>query len=151
MSVMLGGDKTWKQRIKGDLVVTYQWVNGEPALILFPKRKQTLNSGAFAICLSAAYQYANSDGSPTPYAISQALRGAEAMGFFPDKMTCIRIVDAIIDGIPDLIEMPPENPGYNESKHREVIGEMNIKQDGRVIRSEEITVPDSLEVSYGND
>lgn len=151
MGAMIGGPKSWKQRIKGDIVVSYQWLNAEPAMVLFPKRKQTLDSGAFAICLSAAHQYANSDGYPTQYALHQAVRGAKIMGFFPDKATCIRIVDAIIDGIPDLVEMPPINPGYNEQKHREVIGEMNITNHGKVIRTEQITMPDSLEIANGND
>ena len=81
----------------------------------------------------------------------KAFQAAKVMGFFPDKSIITRIIDAIVDGIPDLVEMPPVRPGYNEEKSKEVIGEMNITNNGRVIRTEEITVPDSLEVSYGND
>lgn len=152
MPVMLGGDKSWKQRIVGDIVVSYQWVNGEPAMILFPKSKPTIESGAFAVCLSAAYQYVKSNGHPDlPYIMPQAFQAAKVMGFFPDKSVIHRIIDAITDGLPDLLQMPPIRPGYDEQKSKEVIGEMNITNNGRVIKSEEITVPDSLEVSYGND
>lgn len=152
MPVMLGGDKAWKQRVLGDIVISYQWINGEPAMILFPKKRPTLESGAFAVALSAAFQYVKSNGDPDlNYIMPQAFQAAKVMGFFPDKAIITRIIDAITDGIPDLVEMPPIRPGYDEQKSKEVIGEMNIKQDGRVIRTEEITVPDSLEVSYGND
>lgn len=49
MPVLLGGEKAWKQRVSGDIVVSYQWVNGEPAMILFPKVKRLGLSGAYAL------------------------------------------------------------------------------------------------------
>lgn len=130
MSVMLGGAKAWKQNIHGDVVASFQWVNGEPAMCLFPLHPRTLNPGAYVLPLESAFKYADAKtGGPTPYAIRQAATAAEVMGFFPDKFIVTRIVDAFLGGIIDLIEMPPEPTGLNQ-KDTQAVGEMMVKVNG---------------------
>lgn len=143
MPVMIGGDKAWKMRITGDIASSYQWVNGEPAMILFPAMPG-LGSGAFVICLSTAWRYANSEtGGPSAYLLHQSLLAAQVMGMYPDKFTLNRIVDVILDGLPDLVEMPPEPVGMT-AKQAEAVGELSIKVDGQTVREVEVTAPDEV-------
>jgi len=135
MPVTLGGDKSHKQRVIGDIVCAYQWVNEEPAMVLFPKQRRTLTNGAFVLCLSAAFKYTNVN-----YLVSQSFAAAKQLGFEDSKFVAHQIADIIIEGIPDLIEMPPEPS--QEHKFEEAIGEMLLKVDGQVIKHEEITMPD---------
>ena len=147
MSVMLGGEKAWKQYIKGDVVVNFQWINGEPAMILFPKVKRTLDAGAFAICLSAAFQYVKSDGYPDlDYMIPQCAKAAKVMGMDATTHTIRRICDAILDGMEDLLKMPPERPKSHMEENKDVIGEAVIKAGGRTIMEQELTAPTVTEL-----
>lgn len=140
MSVLIGGEKAWKQSVKKDVVLSYQWVNGEPSMILYPKVKQSLHTGAYAICLSACHQYVNSDGYPDlDYMIPAAAKAAKVMGFEQSPYIIRNIIDAILDGIEDLIKMPPEPAGMTSEQHGQVVGEAAIKVDGKVIAEKELT------------
>jgi hypothetical protein len=139
--IELGGAKAWKVRLKGDVVVAFHYVNGEPALVLYKKPGvgTTNRPGAYIIPLESAYKYADAkSGLPTTYAIRQAVIAAEQIGFFPDSFTVTRIIDAIVDGLIDLIEMPPEPQGMSQ-KQAEVVGEMIVKCGGRTIKEGEVT------------
>jgi hypothetical protein len=80
--IQLGGDKAWRIRVFGDVVVAFHWVNGEPAMCLYPKRPRMYgNRGAFIVCLSAAHKYAHANGYAIPeYMIPKALEAARVMG-----------------------------------------------------------------------
>ena len=41
-------------RLRGELVLAYQYVNTEPAMVIWSGTRQ---AGAFAICLSVAHEY----------------------------------------------------------------------------------------------
>jgi len=135
MPVTLGGEKAYKIRTIGDIVCSFQWVNEEPAMVLFPKVKRTLTNGAFVLCLSAAFKYTNIN-----YLVSQSFAAAKQMGFEASKFSAHQIADVIIEGLPDLIEMPPEPT--QEQKVEQAIGEMLVKVDGKTIRHEEVSMPD---------
>ena len=135
MPVTLGGDKAHKIRVIGDIVCSYQWVNEEPAMVLFPKVKRTFTNGAFVLCLSAAWKYTNVN-----YLVSQSFAAAKQLGFDDSKFAAHQIADIIIEGIPDLVEMPPVPT--TEQKLEQAIGEMLIKVDGQTIKHEEVTMPD---------
>lgn len=144
MPVMLGGEKAWKVYQKGDIVCSFQWVNGEPAMCLYPKNPSSLNPGAFVLPLESVFKYANSKtGAPTQHCIAQAAKAAEVMGFFVDRFTIHRIVDVIMDGLIDLIEMPPEPTGLNAQDTRSV-GELIIKVDGKTRLHGEINAANEL-------
>ncbi len=138
--VELGGDRCWEQRIKGDIVISYQWLHvggKEPqaCMVLFPATLK-LDGGAYAIPQENAYEYADASGGPTPYLLIAAHNAAATMGFFPDKSTVFRIVDIIVEGLPDLIRMPSEQPGQL-NLDRIVHGiEATARVNGQVIHQE---------------
>jgi hypothetical protein len=129
MGVLIGGDKAWKVRRKGELVISYQWLNEEPTMIIFPARPSG-KAGCYAIGLSAAYKYADSEtGAPTEYLIRQADVAAEVMGMFATRDTLRTIATVIVDGLPDLVEMPPVPDIFNPLPK----GEMKLQLDGKTI------------------
>jgi len=149
MGVCIGGDKAWRVYRQGDVGIAYHWINGEPAMCLFPVHRAIANAGAYVIPIESAFQYVHSDGHPNIDKFKQA--GADAarvMGFDPtDKFIRRRIIDAIADGMPDLIAMPPEPEDAVEKAVKEVVGEATIKEGGRVIAEKEITTLDQQELA----
>ena len=140
--IELGGDRCWEQRVKGDICVSYQWLDigkKEPAacMVLFPTTLK-LDGGAYAIPQDNAWEYADSKGGPTPYLLTAAFNAAATMGFFPDRSTVFRIVDIIVDGLPDLVRMPSEQPGELNIE-RMILGiEAQAKVGGKVMHQEVI-------------
>lgn len=149
MPVMVGGEKAWKVRKHGDIGVSFQWVNEEPAMILFPAAKINAfqNAGAYVIGLSAAYKYADSKtGGPTPYLVRQAIAAAVQLGFMATDTFAVRkIADVIVDSLPDLCEMPPE-PVAMTLKQAQEIGEILVKVDGRTVHSAPVNAPTAEEL-----
>ena len=52
--VVLGGEFARSVRRRGELVLAFQYVNTEPAMVIWSGTRQ---AGAFAICLSVAHEY----------------------------------------------------------------------------------------------
>ena len=101
--VMLGGAKARGVRRHGDIVVGYQYVNDEPALVLWPARPGAQKCGAFVVCLSSAFKYDDDD-----YLVKQAFKACEVMGLFATKQQVYRIATAIHDNLGELVRMKPE-------------------------------------------
>lgn len=136
---MIGGPKAWKVRQHGDIGVSFQWVNEEPAMILFPALRSLPGAGAYVIALSVAHKYADSkSGEPTPYLVRQSVAAATQLGFSPtDTFAARKLAGIIVDSLPDLIDMPPEPTGLNEAQQR-TIGELAIKVDGKTVHEAEV-------------
>jgi hypothetical protein len=134
MSVHIGGANSYLQRVTGDIVSSYQWVNDEPAMILWPKIPKT-NAGAFVLCLSSAHKYRD-----VRYLVAQAAKAAAFMGMEAHSFTVKRIADIILDGIPDLVKMPPQ-PVAKKQDHGVPVGELAIKVDGQTVHEQEVTAP----------
>lgn len=99
--VQLGGEFSRAIHTRGDLVQSFQYVNAEPAMVIW---SSTRKSGAFAICLSVAHEYLDDH-----YLMFQAMSCAHQIGYHPsDKDTVKRICDMILDGLDELVKMPPE-------------------------------------------
>ena len=126
MSVMLGGPKSRGQRCIGDVVCSFQYVNEEPAMVLFPRH--TKRGGAYVICLSAAYKYTDEK-----YLLSQAITASEVMGMGTGKSTVLRIAEVIVSGLQDMIEMKPEPEDEKPS-----LGEGALIVDGKTISEFEV-------------
>lgn len=139
MGVMIGGPSAYKVRSHGDIGVSFQWVNDEPAMILFPTRRQ--GAGAFVICLSAAYLYADSEtGMPTPYLAMRMPEAASIMGFDRnDKFAMSKIAKVVVESLPDLVSMPPEPRQAIDQRNGPELGELSIKMDGKVIHEQTVT------------
>lgn len=140
MGITVGGKNAWKVKRKGDIAIAFHWINGEPAMVLFPARPNTLGATAFCLALSAAHKYAESTGYPTRYCIEQAAKAAAMMGMYTDRFTVHRIADAILENIEDLLDMPPEPRAFTEEdrRKRRIIGEMTFKSEGKVIAEREV-------------
>lgn len=145
---MIGGPTAWKVRQHGDVAVSFQWVNEEPAMILFPARRSLPGAGAYVIALSAAFRYADSKtGGPTPYLVRQSITAAQQLGFSPtDTFAARKIAEVIVDSLPDLIDMPPEPVGLN-AVQQAAIGELAIRVDGQTIAEREIAAPTADELA----
>jgi hypothetical protein len=143
MGVILGGDTAWKVRVKGDIVCAFHWVQGEPAMCLYPRDKR-LGAAAFVIKLSVAHQYARSNGYPTKYLMEACGKAAVVMGMEAQGFTMHRIADVILDGLPDLVEMPPE-PAFPKKKGQRA-GEITLKLGDKEIATNEIELPSSIEI-----
>lgn len=149
MPVQIGGPKAWKVRQNGDIGVSFQWVNDEPAMILFPARRSLPGAGAYVICLSAAFKYADSKtGAPTPFLVKASMLAAKQLGFMEtDSFAVRKIAEVIVDSLPDLIDMPPEPQQFTQAQ-QQAIGEMSISLDGKVIAEREVTALDAKELVH---
>jgi len=110
---ILGGPKARGVRRHGDIIVGYQYVNDEPALVMWPARPSA-RSGAFVVCLSVAFKY-DHKGNPSPYCVEQAFKACEVMCIFPTKQQIHRIVTAIHDNLEELVRMKPEQQDAPQS------------------------------------
>ncbi len=100
------GKDCYLRRVTGDVVVEYTWYNDWPVMALYralPAKKTSV----FLIELDDAHLYVDSDGYPTRKLIAHSLQAAQNLGFGLDKYAARRLADVILDGIADLIKMPP--------------------------------------------
>lgn len=144
--VELGGERAWRQRVIGDVVCSYQWLDlrthgessegPEPCMVLFPAHRR-METGAYTIPQRNAWSYADNKGNPTPQLLGTAFKAAITLGFdMNDRAAIKRMVDIIVDGIPDLVHMPSDQPAALEIKrHRQGI-EAAVKVNGREIHHE---------------
>lgn len=130
--IQLGGEFARNIRSRGDLVVAFQYVNTEPALVIW---SSTRKAGAFAICLSVAHEYLDDR-----YLIFQSMAAAHQIGYHPsDKDTVKKLADLIMDSLDELVKMPPE-PTEAVSR-REQRAEVLLREggaDGHIVSHQEI-------------
>lgn len=101
-------------------------------MVLYPTRPRA-NAGAYIIALSSAWQY-----DDMRYLVKQAAIAAKVMGMDVTGHTIHQIGSAIHDGLLDLIKCPPEPNWINEAMRGEVVAEMEVSQNGKVIMEKEI-------------
>jgi len=142
--VQLGGERAWLQRVKGDIVCCFQWLDRSdidpegphPCMVLFPAVRR-METGAYVIPQRNAYAFADKHGNPTPHLLGSAFKAAMDMGFYPDSMTVHRIVDVIVEGLADLVKMPSEQHADLNTRKAEHFGiEASAKVNGRTIHQE---------------
>ena len=135
--VELGGERAWLQRVIGDIVCSYQWIDiGEddpsPCMVLFPAARH-MDTAAYVIPQRNAYAYATSRGDPTPDLMGCAFKAAQHMGMWPDKSTISRIMTIVIEGLPDLVRMPSDQHADLNIKRLVQGIEATVKINGRVV------------------
>lgn len=136
----IGGEHAWKQFRKGDVLVTYQWVNDEPCMCLFAA-VGSANRGAFVIALSALHKYMDNKGYPTSYLVKASVDIAKQLGFTPGRDICMRIADVVADGSADLVKMPPTPRVVREQDKPESVGTIEIREgdrSGRIVYEAEV-------------
>lgn len=140
MGILVGGDDAWRVRRHGDLVVAYHWVNDEPAMVIYPAISNGSRSSAI-IALSAAHKYAEPrTGEPTVHLLQQAAAITKHLGMVVTRDAVRRVADVIVEGIPDLIDMPPEPTQFAIDRHRAQgrTGEVTIKAGGETVLTAEV-------------
>jgi hypothetical protein len=144
MGLMLGGERCWKKRrVSGGLMVFYEWFEGEGTMFIAREQRFALsgNRGSAAIAQPQAYLYADSKtGAPTKRLILFAAQACKALSLESSRQNIRVIADAIVDGLEDLLRMPPE-PDEKKftGKPDEPMGEMTLlDSSGRELVSSEI-------------
>ena len=134
MSVIFSSATSWKTQKVGDIVRAYHWFNGQPAMVIYPVRKHTLDAGAYVIELSAAFKYED-----IPYLIRQSAIAARVMGMDETKFTIHRIGTAIHEGLYDLIVQPPEPLWHKKLHQGPVVAEVEVRANGKTVKECEAT------------
>lgn len=140
--VEVGGDRCWRQRVIGEFCVSYQWLHvgtkKEPvaAMTIFPTTRLA-EAGAFAILQENAWAYADHDGNPTPQLIASCFGAVIGLGYAAgDKQAQNKLITLVLEGLPDLIDMPSDQPGQLDLK-RFIHGiEATARVEGQVIHQE---------------
>lgn len=137
----LGGEKAWICRQhNGWLMQSYQWIDGEPCMCVYPPRKEV--PGALVIPMKSVHLWVSSAGYPElDHAIPTAVEAAKLMGLRVTKDTIHAIIDAVLDGVPDLIDMPPEPTERKKADRRsDNYGELSVIVNGNVVSEREIPI-----------
>ncbi len=136
MSVSIDTRKAHLVRQHGDITALYTWINDERSLVLIPTFRK---SGWYVVCDSSAFKY-----DDDAYLMRQALIACDVMGFGDSPGTAFRIAKIIVEGLPDLVLMPPQPNDMVEAAVRELrkLGEMRcVDGDGNVIGHENVMAP----------
>ena len=88
------------RRMKG-FIISFQWVNEEPAMCIM--REFAGTKFAFVICLSSAYKYTD-----IAYLVHQSAQAADRFGMHGEKHAARNIADIILECLEDLVKMAPE-------------------------------------------
>jgi len=111
IGVMLGGDKARAQYVTRGIVVSFQYINGEPAMVLFPRH--SLKAGAFIIPINVAWAYQENE-----HLVAKAAIAARVMGLGSDHATVYPVASVINNHLEELVKMKPE-----PEENQEAIGE----------------------------
>ncbi len=136
MGIVVGGERAWRVFRKGDLAIALHWINGEPAMVLFPANvtaSGTRRVVPFVVPLAVLHEYVRPDGHPhLMRALQGATEAARCLNLAPEMSVLHRIIDAIVEAAPDLVAMPPEPTSLAREREKAgaVVGELTIKDKG---------------------
>lgn len=139
MGLEVGGSTAWKVRSRGEIAVAFHWVNGEPAIVLFPTNRHMRMAGAmpYVLPLSSAHELVNpgtgGEGVNTGVLIEKSMRATEVMGFGDDWPITRKVADALLDSIDDLIKMPPEPKIHADRVNPAPTGKLAVTVAGETI------------------
>lgn len=101
----VGGPSAYKIMEHRGYTASFEWVDGEPAMLMYPTRGG-FDAGVFGICLSSAAKYADPNGDPTRECWVEALRALPVLGKSQIDIECQTLVACIIHWMPELLHMP---------------------------------------------
>ncbi|WP_422097489.1 hypothetical protein [Variovorax sp.] len=148
--VELGGERAWRQYTKGDIVCSLQWLDLQaqdpafpedgpiPCMVLYHAFRR-METGAHVIPQRYAYLYGAREGKPTFHFFRAVVDACETIGFDRnDKSAQHRMMDLVVEALPDLILMPTEQPNALEIKRHRLGIEVTARAGGRELHSEVI-------------
>lgn len=146
--VELGGERAWRQYVKGDVTASLQWIDLQahdpafpesgpiPCLCLFHSHRRAM-TGSHIIPQRFAYLYGAREGKPTKHFFRMVCDASETMGFDRnDKAAQFRVLDLVVEALPDLILMPGEQPDALEVAVHKAGIEVHVKANGQTLHSE---------------
>lgn len=148
--VDLGGDRDWRRFTKGDIVCSLQWLDLRaqdpdfpedgpiPCMVLHHAFRR-METGAHIIPQRYAYLYGARDGKPTLHFFRGVCDACETVGFDRnDKAAQFRMMDLVVEAMPELIMMPSEQPNALEVRAHRLGIEVTAKAAGKTLHSEVI-------------
>ena len=132
--------KAHLHRQHGDLLAVYTWINAERALVLIPAYRS--KSPWYVLMESAAYKY-----DDPKYLASQCKVACDVLGIEPNKANWVRVATILNEGLPDLYRMPSE-PVWNKPEAGRQFGELIVKQEGKEVAREALTLPEDKGAEY---
>lgn len=148
--VELGGERAWRQYSKGDMVCSLQWLDLQaqdpefpeegpiPCMVLFHAFRR-METGAHVIPQRYAYLYGAREGKPTLHFFRAVVDACETLGFDRnDKAAQHRLMDLVVEAMPDLILMPSEQPTALEVQRQRLGIEVTARNGGKTLHSEVI-------------
>jgi len=140
--VELGGERAWLQRTIGEFTCSFQWLDlddGEdpqPCMCIY-RAARTLDVVPYVIPQRNAWAFAdNKSGGPSAHAIGASFKACVTLGTFPSKDTVRKLLDLIVEGIPDLVRMPSDQAAGLEMRRTFYGMEATAKINGRTVREE---------------
>lgn len=144
--VAVGGEHSWKQFRRGDVVCSLQWAGKpgeiEPAMCLFPNVGNT-RAGVFVLCLSSLHKYVKTDGYASDNLKNHGWQAiAKQLGLDENSREIRAAVCSLIEEVaPELVWMPPAPTAVRTRAEPEKVGVMTLRQghrEGRIVHEAEI-------------
>lgn len=139
MGLVVGGPTAWKVLSRGEIVLAFHWVNGEPSMVLFPSKGRMLlrNCMPYVLPLSRAHELVKdgTDGSIVDSEVlwGMAQRATEVMGFGADVQIAMKVADVILNGLDDLCDMPPEPASLEAERRPAPTGTLAVRVAGETV------------------
>lgn len=148
--VELGGERAWRQFSKGDVLASLQWIDLKAQDEAFPEDGpvpcmcvyhafRRVETGAHVIPQRYAYLYGAAEGKPTDYFFNSVMNACETLGFDRnDRAARHRVMDVVLDAMPDLILMPSDQSVALELARQQLGIEATVRINGRVAHEERV-------------
>lgn len=139
MGFEVGGPTAWKVYSRGPIALAFHWIEGEPAMVLFPTKGRMVmrNCVPFVLPLARAHELVKdgTDGSVVDSTVlwEIARDATRVMGFGTDAQVAMKVADVILNGLDDLCDMPPEPAVLEAARRPAPTGELAVRVAGETI------------------
>lgn len=118
----------------GEVCTFYQYIEtdydkeGEPCLCIGNNSRLAQKRRAWVIPLSEAHRYADSmSGGPTADLVETTIKISQMLHLAPSRQLYFKLVDIILDAIPELLRMPPRPPEDARAKIENAVERQGLK------------------------
>ena len=129
----VGGPTAFKTFEHRGYHCSLEWVDGEPAMLIWSSRGG-MDAGVFGICLSSAAKYADPSGAITPAGYMEIIRALPVLGKPMLEIEANTLRDCVLLWMPDLLHMPACPSFVREADRPDAIWEITHKdQNGKTL------------------